>query len=464
MAVDFLKFKSQSLAEAYRSATGRHDTIRFKESINSGYRSEILDVEPLKVDISHLKLSDFGEFYLVDIFNGDSCTHGNKVYDVLKQLFKNYKIDSIISKVKRIPINYYRYPGYGDTLITTLREDAERDRPGEAIPLMPIDSESKKLYSKNDSIVPEIYLQALFHSIGGSKKRLDIVSTSFSTNAAQSYVGISIPNHNETTNWITAALNEALDVKRYNTRLGDRTKALYLEPIYSYLSYNITTNNSTIIVGCQIDTSAFAGMFGNFVTTLGRGNSWGLAGCTTCIQKSALGTSFATPEVAAKLFIAKAYWRKYNQKINPAEAKRRIILATNLKPSFVSKFASGGNVNINKLLQSSIGYLVTKSDSIIPILKFVESNIDYTDSSGAHGLKFGTSITGANNKQFISGLYIIDHQCFIYKNDIANEMWSEIPMPHEVTISINDLNNSQYEKTITTTEFKNRYKQFVLLK
>jgi hypothetical protein len=63
-----------------------------------------------------------------------------------------------------------------------------------------------------------------------------------------------------------------------------------------------------------------------------------------------LGTSFATPAVAAMLVLAQAAWRPSGLQLNALDMRRRLLLASSAQDSLVGKYASGGVPQVATLL------------------------------------------------------------------------------------------------------------------
>ena len=407
--------------------------------------------EKTDFDLSELKVSDFGIMYLFDLF-GDSCSHGDKVFDVVKQILNDYKLDSVINNLIIRPVNYFSNVELGDSLFYNyykayIDQDYLGGKKNLAIDAsyLPIDSNE----------TPTNYLEAIYTSAIDTKP--DIISSSYKGTCGFSYIQKSLTDENDYTNYLTAALNDSMDIDK--TKLAERIIGepfSIIEPLASY--YRDNSEKGTIIVGNQIDINRYEGMYsssGTSITALGKGIRWGKVDCTVCIDSvKDVGTSFATPEVATKLLIAKAWWRTHNADCNAIEARRRLILATNLNDSFLGKFASSGNINLNKLLQADKAYLVKNDDTVIPIDSIYTALI--TNGSSLTRLKFSTNV------EDISGLYVMNGKVVGLKNR-KSPKWEIIPEPTSIDLTVKR-KSDQVIIPIAKEEFLKEYKQFVILK
>lgn len=240
-------------------------------------------------------------------------------------------------------------------------------------------------------------------------------------------------------------------VKNFGSPSGEEYSVM--EPISSYATYQ--SRVGSVIVGNRVGPAEHRGMFsvcGKNIHTLGRGVGWGNVECTKCIDaKSDTGTSFATPEVATKMFIAKAYWRKFSKRpVNSLEARMRLIMATDLRPCFVGKFASGGSIDFNKLLCTDAAYLVTNSDSIIDVDTIYRAHLNYDETESV--VKFET------NKN-VRAIYRIDSSFYIIQPDSG--VWKKDEQLDDLLLHVHFKNGNR--QTITRRDFIEQYRQFVRL-
>jgi hypothetical protein len=431
-----------------------------KTEFNGGASTAFLStIEKLDTSLLAIDTAFFHDFYLFDLFNTkDEFSHGDKVYEVIRQVILAYGFpESLLEKVKRIPINYFNNVAFAKTVYRDYNQLAEQynEELGTNLKLNPPDDSIAAKYKDSDSETPQSYMAALVKKY--QNLRPDIISNSY---------GISVPKMSlpiwtmtigqdilDSTNFIASATNldEAIEPYESMTEYG------IIEPLFTFI--RSSEKYGTIIVGNQTSEKKFEGGFSNTgmkVHVLGKGTSWN----GKYIKPDDKGTSFAAPEVAAKLYIAKAFWRKCNQQITAAEARNRLVLSTDLEPSFIGRFASSGAVNIHKLLQSHKGYLVTTTNEIIPFDFIGKKTIDLNYEDKRPGNEFrGMGLNEANKNSSIRGLYYTDNKWFAYFNDQCK--WQAIKEPADITLWIPELD--KYDAFIDKGKFTTKYKQFVIL-
>lgn len=419
----------------------------------------IFNQYPLKVNLNNLNVDDFKNFYLFDVFSGDSCSHGDKVYDVVRQLLHLYHLDFAIQKVIKRPINYFSHVQAGDSLYYQYLMKTKQDLPTR-LKYSIIDSVTTVEKLNSNSETPSRYLLAIYFLAADEEP--DIISSSFVGQSDDTYFIKTFKSFNTNTNFLTAALNEPEYIEEKNFFSTQSNEPFSVdEPLTTY--YKFKNDIGTIIVGNQIDSGKFEGMYskdGENVTVLGKGKGWGLYGYTTCIDSIDIGTSFSTPEVATKLFVAKAFWRKNNLFVSALEARNRMVLSSNIEPPFVGKFASAGSININKLLRSGVGFLVTKNDSIIDI----DSVYSYPSISFKTPFGYSQKIISSKEISSLRGIYISDDSTYTIANSNNNtvDSWKKEPTPDLLNI-VCKLSNGQI-KILDKKEFYSNYKEFVILK
>jgi hypothetical protein len=411
-------------------------------------------INPLDSSILSIDLENFRPFYILDVFNTlDSCSHGDKVYDVVVQLLSKYGFNSkILEKIKKFPINYFNNIDYGKAIIeyyNSLFEQVDVSQSNRK--LFPPSDSIESVYKNNFRYTSPNYLTAIINFC--EKDEPDIISNSYSLLTPSK----SIPpawtftyqtNESSNTNYIASGTNDSEAIEKYRKA----TEYGYTEPYFSFI--RSADQFGIIFVGNKSDTGKFSGMFSNdgkLMHVLGKGSKWG--NDKTCIQQKDNGTSFATPEVATKLFIAKAYWRSKGLNIDPIEARNRIILATDLEAPFINKFSSAGSVSIEKLLQIDSAYLVTVKDSLIGINSIIDANISFSET-GIGYREFNTSLSEA-----VKGLYLKEDMWFaIFNNE---NKWKLIAEPVNFSIAYVDKNSQT--QFVSKKKFKESFKQFVIL-
>ncbi|HVY75735.1 MAG TPA: hypothetical protein VG890_12935 [Puia sp.] len=415
--------------------------------------------------ISDLQVSDFDTLVIFDVFKDSICTHGLKVYDVVKEVLQDYGLDSqVLTKVKKVPVNYFSNKSFGDSIITAYNEAMADDDSGPMKTNAQIPPDSiYQIYHDSLEVTSQDYLNALLYT--ELQKTPGIITNSYTIGCRdQVYVPAGLtPAGMKYTNLLTSATNKAEDIERYRDFSSD-FGAMFLEPLFSYLKFKL--NTGTIIVGDELSDSTYFGMYsteGNNINVLGKGTGWGKPNCTACIQSLDTGASFATPEIAAKLFIAKALWKKNGLLVNAIEARTRLILATELSIPFIDKFSSAGPVSLNKLLETGSGYLVDTNNRILSLEKVISASLYVNDNSGNNYYKFISTTPIATQKQnfkYTRGLYYKNSRWFIFSNE--SEKWEEVNEPYDLNIACMEKNGVKPE-IYSLVDFKSKFKQFVLL-
>jgi hypothetical protein len=124
---------------------------------------------------------------------------------------------------------------------------------------------------------------------------------------------------------------------------------------------------------------------GDGVTVIGHGAGWSApAGCTPQI-----GTSLATPEIGAKLFLARGYWKHNNVTVSAREAKVRLLLASDVQEAYVGSYASAGVPALHKLLRISPAFVEYPAGEVRDLAAVPAGYIDIDQPGGAARLRFG---------------------------------------------------------------------------
>lgn len=452
----FLLVNSNKLS--LRDFPKRPALIKLLEGSNGTMPPKIIP-ERLTTDLAALDTADFGMYYILDVFREGKCLHGTKVYEVVKEVLESYHLGKALSKVDTIPINYFTNRKKCDSVymaytrldgVDGLDKDVTTYGP-------PVDSITFAQYAGDDKYSPENYLSAI--NILLISKGPSIISSSFTVGCSSDILTPAISSDTLLSgiNFIAAATNTDTSIEIYRRPQGSSLtdRQPYVEPLMSYMASS--PNLGTIIVGDALSDTVFAGNFssdGTHITCLGMGTNWG--GVDVCLHPTESGTSLATPEVGAKLFIAKAWWKKQKIPVNSIEARRRLILSTNLQPRFVGSFASGGMVSLDKLLQTSNAYLVSMNGEIIPIDTIDMSTIQY------HQYSFGLLKSGdfqGTDDESLRGLYWVNKKFYIFNE--KTEKWAGINDVYK--LNIGSFIHGKYTP-IYLSDFGTKYKQLVILR
>jgi hypothetical protein len=453
---------AKSIARTILEASGEtilHITLPISKPSGLSY----IDSKNQGINLDSLSVDDFGKMLVFDVFVKDNCMHGNKVLDVVRQTLASYNIkkDVFSEKVDSLPINYFSNMQFGDRILndwTNLTND---------LPVS-IDSSVKKKYLNNNDVTHAYYMTALYTVY--CSKGPSVVTGSYLVPSSTCYIQSSTPYTavDSNTNFFTAASNDSEDIDRYKrarARNGEGIRPI--QPITDFSG--LQSQLATVIVGNRVSPGRFLGGFSqtaDIVTALGRGVSWGsMTGFEPhCINFSDdIGTSFATPEIATQLFIAKAFWVRNNIRVPPMEARNRLLLASDVELPFIAKFSSAGPVNMRKLLQLGSAYLVTNEDSIIPVSRVYASFI--TSPSGQTQPNF-TPIKSkmTDNVKSVRGIYCVEGHFYVWYNDPEIYRWEILPEPFTLNLVLcTSKSCAEPPLELSSDSFKQKYKQFVIL-
>ncbi|HEY4323622.1 MAG TPA: S8/S53 family peptidase [Mucilaginibacter sp.] len=451
----------------YGSGVIMRDTVKFlelkfthgdRQNRPSGVNLQTIDTASISL-IRHIDKKHFGKYYILDFYkSAQNCPHGNKVLDVIKAKFDEYGIDTAKANIIPIPVDYlnnekaaYQFlEDYYAVKAQYPNEKKLQQTKRDAI-LNQLNEINKKHISFCPNCVPEVYLNALLKNYYNQQP--DIISTSFYTTVIDNDL---MPRFfTSGTNLVTAALDDEgrkiEDLMAVAPTPAEPVPAI--EPLFSYFTnYGAA---GCIIVGNRIKDGQFGGMYsynGDRVTILGQGIGWN----NNCITAEDNGTSFATPDVATQLYIAKAYWRSQNLAIDASEARTRLLLSSDIDPGFIGKFASGGMADLGKLLQIDQGYCVNKANQIVPV-KFLQGSIIKFNGNSQLPFQRNTTVSG-NKIDGICGLYIAGENYYAFFESSLS--WRKIDIDQlSINIRIGDK-----DTPVVTKESLAQFKQIIILK
>jgi hypothetical protein len=169
------------------------------------------------------------------------------------------------------------------------------------------------------------------------------------------------------------------------------------------------------------------------------------------VQNSAAidsGNSFSTPDVATKLYLARAFWKSKGLKaLSSCDIRNRLLISTNLDSSLVMKYASGGALNFHKLLQSYQSMLIDKSGKIIHI----------TSVAGEIKLNSGNDRGMGTDPGDFTSLYLTNNGFYYYMDN--SERWNPIEIK-DIDLTINVDASSIFH--ISKADFINQYQELVV--
>lgn len=408
--------------------------------------------EALKRKLSEIRIEDFGTYYIIDYLSDDKCSHGNNVLSVIKQRLKEYSLDSVNSKIIPIQIDFFSNPKDAiRNLEKILNENqnlfkiSDIEFQGNLNNLKKLtDNQIEKFKKDCSKCVPETFADILLKHYYSTKP--DIISTSIWLRTNRSIK----PNftNSSNTNFITAALNEQGSIIEDLAENGNNS----IEPLLScYTSYS---KFGSIIVGNKTGNDEFSGMYSNQgqgVSTLGIGI--GYDNLISCFGKSYKGTSFATPDVAVKLLIAKAYWRRKNLLPfpNALESRIRLLMSSDLDLAYIGKFASAGLINLEKLLVTSPGFVEDNLGNINENIIIDNSSSIWFNESFQKPFK--RDVDGICGLAFINGKTLAFFESILSWKEIKIDKISLLITKDGITENLTDIN-----------EIAKKYKQIITLK
>lgn len=358
------------------------------------------------LNLSMIPEKHFGDLVVFDVFEGN-CSHGHKVVEIIKQTFREYGIgEEIEKKIKLAPINFFSdfdnnikfLEDYSKELSGLNREEAQH-----MIKILKRD--------RRDCIdcVPEYYLSALFKAYF-ERLKPDIITTSFSL-IMEKYGVIPRAGLGGSTNLLTASPNYSdKEIEDYLTSKKATTKDIEvkLQPVYDY--YYHYAKSGTLIVGSAKNTKELFGTFsrdGEGVHAMGRPSGWGSE--NSCIKKNEIGNSFSTPDVAAKLFIAKAFWRSKDLSVSAIEARNRLLISSEPKKEFIGKISAAGTINLEKLVAGQEGFLEIDG-AVRPI--YITEDYNQITLANKRTYEFGIDVLSVFSGVFIdsSGQYLFHNK------------------------------------------------------
>jgi hypothetical protein len=421
-------------------------------------------------ELPQIDTSYFGDFIVFDIFRKDSCLHGSKVLDVIKQTLLQLNQPLAYNKVHPEPVNYFAHKCFGDSIIkagnqlgNNLQDNHIDEITDAQIQTTILDSAECEKHKNDDQLAPVNYISNLYFCYSHSNP--SIISTSFvvNYNFVENLINTyPLDVNNQVTNYVTSVTNDDFDSLVENHILG-KDKDGRFEPLYSYCK-DVNEYGSVVVADAITDTT-YRGMFsksGINVTTFGKGTDWGLVNCTKCIADTEYGASFATPYVATLLFVAKAFWKSKGLNVSFQDARRRLIMATSLKSKFIGKVSTGGVVNFQKLTQTSKAYLMDTDDNIIPVDSIIFAN--FTDAQGDHHKEMEYKIFTDNDpdqKESYGGWYYYNGSMYEFDNKF--QLWKKTDTPRFLNFSLELDDNSRTRVDFDQKNFSKKYKQFVIL-
>ncbi len=384
-----------------------------------------------------------GRLYIFDFFErrvvGDR-PHGTMVLDVVKQVLSSYGASQLVSNVELVELDFYRDPGKASEEIERYisRFPSERTRRTLGVALREL--RSMRRPPPGQYAVPVLYLQALYANRILSSQSA-IVSSSFWTQ----FDGLAVIPPGYRPDSPVALVSAVLDLQ--NSTIEN---APLREPLRTFFDRH--SKYGMILVGAELSRGQFFGMSsvdGAGVTTIARGTGWS----GEMIRPTDRGTSFSTPAIAAALLVAQAHWNSQNLPISAFEAKRRLLLAADIVPSYVGKFASAGVPRIDRLLLPPGAYAVRTNGTITGIT-IQKGSLSGRIAAGEPAYPFLLR----RGDPGIRALSVVDGKVFVFAD--SRLRWFPIEIT-ELEITIREGNETYTFRSLN--QFLTRYKEIMLL-
>jgi hypothetical protein len=378
---------------------------------------EELDADLIE-EIEKMDIQNVNNFLFFDSFvrQGQSNSHGESVQNIITNTLEHFHASQLGTKVKGVSLDFF-----------TERNSA----------LKIIDDYLDTKYGNSDINDP-IWLKKQYYNFIRQGNCSGLCMPSDYLNILLDYYLMQVPEVIS----MSFLMKTIFPVMCFSIKPGMYTNLLGAVPNNTGLIENIGTDNTgrayepmftlksnipvagTMLIGAESEIGQFncvRSSDGSYVSTLGHGY-WNNA-FTGAPQ--VYGTSWATPEVATKLFIAKAYWKSSKLEINAIEAKQRLLLSCDLDTNYAGKFASAGIPNINKLLRKDFGGFIEKGDSIYDTK--VEGNLISNPKiiiRQKNGDEMLYNFKTGNKTGYFRGLYYKDGNLYLFQD--INMKWEKV--------------------------------------
>ena len=331
--------------------------------------------------ILSLKPESLGLYHVIDRFDSqpaDPCLHGQFVYGVVRQTLQSAGApDSFLSRVRKVELDYFSHRAAARPFIERYAKSFSPENEKQILAWLK-SLESRKVSAGAQLSVPMLYIQALNFDLI-STADTGVVSSSFSTMA-------------DGFEWLPGEYRETSDIPLISAVLNDQNSLIesdiYIKRQPQRTFYDRRDRYGVILVGAESAPGTLHGMrskAGDGVTVIGHGAGWSApAGC-----KPQIGTSLATPEIGAKLFLARGYWKQNKVTVSAREAKVRLLLASDVQDAYVGSYASAGVPALHKLLRISPAFVEYPSGEVRDLAAVPIGYIDIAQTGGAARLRFG---------------------------------------------------------------------------
>lgn len=350
--------------------------------------------------IEAIKRVDAGDLIILDKFGNEAgCDqHGERVAEVARLFLKSAGVEELAAKIRHVP---FTIQATTDELSATIGNYVTEAGLAQFAYNIGIGLLKASLGPQRCSRVPSLYLPSIWLQLVGSKNpRSDaIVSMSFYQNTSEGFEMLTPSlSLNRNALMVAAVLNEQTEIEQ-----------TWKEPQRTFVRNR--DRGGLILVGARDARAKPYGMIsktGIGVTVVAPGT--GYAG--DYVKPHQIGTSYATPHIAAMLFIAKHYYKANGIALSPMELERRLVLAADVDSQMAGKYASSGVPKLDRLVGPLGPYLVKKTGEVVA-LKQVSGDATWVNTfrSGCHSVFAEGQLLGLAQDSAGDLYAILDNAC-----------------------------------------------------
>jgi hypothetical protein len=363
---------------------------------------------PDGVDLTTLPAQAAGKLVIFDRFQRGNCGHGSLVAGIVDQVLAAYA-PQLRQSVVRAEIDFF-----ADTQASQRVMDSYVNSFNSSPNVRSALAANVKtlLGLKRDQnrpdVVPLFYIQSLFAAhLSSPDTRVASVSVWFREDGysmlPQDYDGYG-------QSMVVAAVSDDLGKVEESTTEPEK-------------SFHNQKNYRALLVGAYASDGKAFGEYsqnGSAVCCVGVGDWSATTTCSTPTQP-VLGTSYATPQIAAYLYLARAFWSAHNFPVSTTSAARRLMLSSKLNPDWIGRYASAGTPQLPILLTTESSFLATNSLTIQKMVVDPSSSLFVQEDNAhfVHQVGLGCSL-----QDDVCGIKATQGEVYIFKPQIGR--WEHV--------------------------------------
>ncbi|MDO8777610.1 MAG: hypothetical protein Q7K57_54625 [Burkholderiaceae bacterium] len=363
-----------------------------------------------------------GKLYILDVFSTDgiTCSHGDLVYEKAIQSLRAMGAEGLSDRIVKFPIDFYS-DRVGNTkfIENWVNQKGGYIRESYQAALASLKSLRTPPTDALRIPIPGLFLQAIYSTLVQKEDAL-VIAGSFTTLSNTHVFPQDILLSNGSS-LVSAVLNDdGSTVEGANQR--------FQEPLRTFSLYS--NELGTVLVGYRNGNGPAKGMYsamGTGVTTLDDGVVIGEVGA--CHGQRAMGASFATPLVAAKLLVGRLFWPKKGGQVDALAARKRLLNSGTVEGALVGKYWSAGTPSLERLLRpSGAGFFLTDG-RVIDASKYVGKmfvSIKHPGPVGQLNLLFGGD--GGDGSQAFSAIQFGSTATYLMNS--RSLTWQEVQIDH----------------------------------